>query len=154
MVRACVVIQRTCQDHPAGHCTRREKERQTEEEMGRQYLRLDRPDLRQLAASCRGQRPMEEDHPGVISGASTTPFPGLGDRIRSAIAFERKQLKISSFAPLLVTLQLLCRSSWNYVYYSLWESNSIKFKPDLTVTSREKSCSNESSLQRERSRLC
>ena len=25
---------------------------------------------------------MEEDHPVVISGASTTPLPGLGDRIR------------------------------------------------------------------------
>ena len=81
MVRACVAIQRTCQDHPAGHRTRREKERQTEEEVGRQYQRVDRSDLRQLAASCRGQRPMEEDHPGVISGASTTPPPGLGDRI-------------------------------------------------------------------------
>ena len=80
VVRVCVAIQRTCQDHPAGHRTRREKERQTEEEVGRQYQRVDRPDLRQLAASCRGQRPMEEDHPGVISGASTTPLPGLGDR--------------------------------------------------------------------------
>ena len=29
MGRACVAIQRTCQDHPAGHRTRREKERQT-----------------------------------------------------------------------------------------------------------------------------
>ena len=79
------MIQQTCQDHPAGHHTRRQKERQTEEEVGRQYQRVDRPDLRQLAASCRGQRPMEEDHPGVISGVSTTPLPGLGDRIGSAL---------------------------------------------------------------------
>ena len=30
-----------------------------------------------------------------------------------AIAYEGKQLKISPSSPLLVTLQLLCRSSWN-----------------------------------------
>jgi len=59
------------------------RKRGRQEEVGRQYQRVDRPGLRQLAASCRGQRPLEENHPGVISGASTTPLPGLGDRIGS-----------------------------------------------------------------------
>ena len=35
-------IDRTCKDDPTGHCTRREKERQTEKEMGRQHNRMDR----------------------------------------------------------------------------------------------------------------
>ena len=36
MVWARNKINRTCKDDPTGHCTRREKERQTEKEMGRQ----------------------------------------------------------------------------------------------------------------------
>ena len=35
-------INRTCKDDPTGHCTRREKERQTEREMGRQHNGVDR----------------------------------------------------------------------------------------------------------------
>ena len=35
-------INRTCKDDPTGHCTRREKERQTEKEMGRQHNGRDR----------------------------------------------------------------------------------------------------------------
>ena len=35
-------INRTCEDGPTGHCTRREKERQTEKEMGRQRNGMDR----------------------------------------------------------------------------------------------------------------
>ena len=35
-------INRTCKDDPTGHCTRREKERQTEKEMGRQHNGVDR----------------------------------------------------------------------------------------------------------------
>ena len=35
-------INRTCKDDPTGHCTRREKERQTEKEMGRQRNGVDR----------------------------------------------------------------------------------------------------------------
>ena len=42
MVWAHSEINRTCKDDPTGHCTRREKERQTEKEMGRQHNRMDR----------------------------------------------------------------------------------------------------------------
>ena len=34
-------ISRTCKDDPAGHCTRGEKERQTEKETGRQHYGVD-----------------------------------------------------------------------------------------------------------------
>ena len=33
-------INTTCKDDPTGHGSRREKERQTEKEMGRQYIRM------------------------------------------------------------------------------------------------------------------
>ena len=39
-------VNRTCKDDPTGHCTRREKERQTEKEMGRQSNGIDRTALR------------------------------------------------------------------------------------------------------------
>ena len=42
MVWAHNKINRTCKDDPTGHCTRREKERQTEKEMGRQRNGMDR----------------------------------------------------------------------------------------------------------------
>ena len=42
MVWAQNKINRTCKDDPTGHCTRREKERQTEKEMGRQRNGMDR----------------------------------------------------------------------------------------------------------------
>ena len=42
MVWAQNKINRTCKDDPTGHCTRREKERQTEKEMGRQHNEVDR----------------------------------------------------------------------------------------------------------------
>ena len=35
-------INRACQDDPTGHCTRMEKERQTEKEIGRQRNGMDR----------------------------------------------------------------------------------------------------------------
>ena len=35
-------INRTCKDDPTGYCTRREKERQTDKEMGRQCNGMDR----------------------------------------------------------------------------------------------------------------
>ena len=42
MVWAQNKINKTCKDDPTGHCTRREKERQTEKEMGRQHNGVDR----------------------------------------------------------------------------------------------------------------
>ena len=41
MVRVYNKIYRACQDNPAGHSTKREKERQTEKEMGGQHPRMD-----------------------------------------------------------------------------------------------------------------
>ena len=42
MVRARDQIIRASKDHTAGNSTRRKEERQTEEEMGRQYIGVDR----------------------------------------------------------------------------------------------------------------
>ena len=42
MVWAQNKINRTCKDDPTGQCTRREKERQTEKEVGRQRNGMDR----------------------------------------------------------------------------------------------------------------
>ena len=42
MVWAQNKINRTCEDDPTGHCTRMEKERQTEKEMGRPHNGVDR----------------------------------------------------------------------------------------------------------------
>ena len=89
MVRPRGEIKWARQDHLKGHCTRREKERKTEKEVGGQRQSVDGPDLRQLAASSRGQRALEEDCPRVTSGASKTPFLGLGRRR------ERSQLAVS-----------------------------------------------------------
>ena len=48
MVWPCLTVFRFSKDNPTGHSERKKKKRQTEEEVGRQYQRMDRNGLCQL----------------------------------------------------------------------------------------------------------
>ena len=63
---------RSCQKHFARHSEKRKKTRQTEEEVGRQHQRMDRPGVRQVPAGSGEQRNMEETDCEIICGAQTT----------------------------------------------------------------------------------
>ena len=54
------------------------KTRQTEEEVGRQHQRMDRPGVRQVSEGSEEQRKMEETDCEVICGAPTTLHRGKG----------------------------------------------------------------------------
>ena len=71
MVWAQNKINRTCKDDPTGHCTRREKERQTEKEMGRQHNGVDRIKVGWSPLKGRKQRRMENSGCPIILGAPT-----------------------------------------------------------------------------------
>ena len=71
MVWAQNKINRTCKDDPTGHCTRREKERQTEKEMGRQHNGVDRIKVGWSPSKGRKQRRMENSGCPIILGAPT-----------------------------------------------------------------------------------
>ena len=57
----------------ASHSERREKTRQTEEEVGRQHQGKDRPRVRKVPEGSGEQRKMEETGCEVTCGAPTTP---------------------------------------------------------------------------------
>ena len=71
MIWAQNKINRTCKDDPTGHCTRREKERQTEKEMGRQRNGMDRIKVGWSPSKGRKQRRMENSGCPTILGART-----------------------------------------------------------------------------------
>ena len=73
MVWAQNKINRTCKDDPTGHCTRREKERQTEKEMGRQHNGVDRIKVGWSPSKGRKQRRMENSGCPIILGAQRCP---------------------------------------------------------------------------------
>jgi len=59
VVWACHRIHRTYQDNPTRNCTRREKERHAEKEMGGQHHRVDWKDTEQQLEEDREQNGME-----------------------------------------------------------------------------------------------
>ena len=68
---------RLSKDDPAGHSKMKEKKRQTEKEVGRQYLEVDRDGLCQLNLGSLKQDKVERDCCAVICGAPKT-FQGYG----------------------------------------------------------------------------
>ena len=66
------VYKRQGQNHLARHNEREEKTRQTEEEVGRQRQRMDRPGVRQVPEGSGRQGKMEETVCEIICGAPMT----------------------------------------------------------------------------------
>ena len=71
MVWAHNKINRTCKDNLTGRGPRRENKRQTEKEMGRQYIRMDRITVGWSPLKGWGQRAMEKSSCPVILDAPT-----------------------------------------------------------------------------------
>ena len=63
---------RSGQNHLARHSERGKKTRQTEEEVGRQHQRMDRPGVRQVPEGGGEQGKMEKTGCKIICGAQTT----------------------------------------------------------------------------------
>ena len=59
-------------NHLARHSEREKKTRRTEEEVGRQYQKMDRPGIRQVPEGSGEQGEMEKTGCKVICGAPTT----------------------------------------------------------------------------------
>ena len=68
----CFPLIRTGQNHLAGHSERGKKTRQTEEELGRQHQRMDRPGVRQVPVGSGEQEKIEKIGCKIICGAPTT----------------------------------------------------------------------------------
>ena len=68
MVWAQNKINRTFKDDPTGHCARREKERQTEEEMGRQRNGMDRIQVFERLKIEKNEEQWLPDHPWCPNG--------------------------------------------------------------------------------------
>ena len=69
---SCLPFIRSGQNHLARHSEREKKTRQTEKEVGRQHLGMDRPGVRQAPEGSGEQRRMEETGCQIICGAPTT----------------------------------------------------------------------------------
>ena len=72
IVWSCLPFIRSSQNHLARHSKKWKKTRQTEEEVGRQHQRIDRPGVRQVSEGSVEERKMEETGCEVICGAATT----------------------------------------------------------------------------------
>ena len=65
-------VHHVCQNHLARHSERGKKTRQTEEEVGRQHQRMDRPGVRQVPQGIGEQSKMEESGCEIIVATPTT----------------------------------------------------------------------------------
>ena len=72
IVWSCFTFVRSGQNHLARHSQRGKKTRQTEEEVGRQRQKMDRPGVRQVPEGSGEQEKMEENGCEIICGAPTT----------------------------------------------------------------------------------
>ena len=72
VVWSCFQFIRSGQNHLARHSERGKKTRQTEEEVGRQHQRMDRPGVRQVPEGNGEQGKMETTGCKIICGAPTT----------------------------------------------------------------------------------
>ena len=77
MVWPCLKVFWFGKDNPTGHGERKRRKRQTEEEVGRQYQRVDGGGLCQLNWGSWGRVGMEGGCCEIICGAPTT-FQGYG----------------------------------------------------------------------------
>ena len=109
VVWKCLPFIRSGQNHLASHIERRRKTRQTEEEVGRQHQRMDRPGVRQVPESIGEQRKMEETCCEIICGAPVTFRWGGSEKEPLILSLESFQL-LSYFHELLTKDY---PSSWN-----------------------------------------
>ena len=72
VVWSCLQFIRSGQNHLARHSERGKKTRQTEEEVGEQHQRMDRPGVRKVSEGSGEQGTMEETGFKIICGAPTT----------------------------------------------------------------------------------
>ena len=72
VVWSCLSFIRSGQNHLARHSEKGKKTRQTEEEMGRQHLGMDRPRVHQVPEGKGEQGKIEETGCEIICGASST----------------------------------------------------------------------------------
>ncbi len=72
VVWPCLPFIRSGQNHLARHSERGKKTRQTEEEVGRQHQRTDRPGVRQVPEGSEEQGKIEKTGCKIICGAPTT----------------------------------------------------------------------------------
>ena len=72
VVWSCLLLIRSGQNHLTRHSERRKKTRQTEEEVGRQHQKMDRPGVRKVPEGRGEQGKMEETGWEIICGAQTT----------------------------------------------------------------------------------
>ena len=73
VVWTCLLFFRSGQNHLARHSERGKKTRQTEKEVGRQYLGVDRPGVHQVPEGSGEKRKMEETGCEVICGVPMAP---------------------------------------------------------------------------------
>ena len=69
---SCLPFIKSGQNHPARHSETGKKTRQTEEEVGRQHQRMDRPGVHQVPEGSEEQGRMEKTGCEIICGAPTT----------------------------------------------------------------------------------
>ena len=79
MVRGCNKICKTCQANREGHSARREKKRQTEEEMGGQHPIMDGHDPVPRQKKLRGERNGGSWLPDHLCRPNGPPDYGIGD---------------------------------------------------------------------------
>ena len=72
VIWSCLPFSRSGQNHLARHSERGKKRRQTEEEVGRQLQRMDRPVVQQVPEGSAEQGKMEKTGCKIICGAPTT----------------------------------------------------------------------------------
>ena len=72
MVWSCFLFIRSGQNHLARHSERGKKTRQTEEEVGRQHQKMDRPGVQQIPEGSGEQGKIEKTGCKIICGAPTT----------------------------------------------------------------------------------
>ena len=72
IVWTCFLFVRSGKHHLARHSERGKKTRQTEEEVGKKHLRMDRPGVPQVPEGTGEQGQMEETGGKIICGAPTT----------------------------------------------------------------------------------
>ena len=77
VVWSCFPCIRSGQNHLATHSKRRKKTRQTEEEVGRQHQRTDRPGVRQVPKGNGEQRKMEKAGCKICGAPTTLAVQGL-----------------------------------------------------------------------------
>ena len=72
VIWSCLPFSRSGQNHLARHSERGKKRRQTEEEVGRQLQRMDRPVVQKVPEGSAEQGKMEKTGCKIICGAPTT----------------------------------------------------------------------------------